>query len=168
VTARFACRLPYNTVAERAWWHRYRNDGLNVRVGTYVEFSGGGGTGAAAYATVLAGQVTNVVVTNGGRGYTSAPTVTITSTGSGTGASYTANIDSSTGRVTSCTRVAMGSNYKSGMQRAVDRNKDYVTSPVLLNIKGEREEDASAALWIERKKYTYRLPYGALGFFENG
>lgn len=42
-----------------------------------ITFSGGGGTNAAATATINAdGQVTSVTVTNGGSGYTSAPTVT--------------------------------------------------------------------------------------------
>ena len=43
-----------------------------------VTISGGGGTGATATATVSdAGLVTGYTVTNGGSGYTSAPTVTI-------------------------------------------------------------------------------------------
>jgi len=45
-----------------------------------VIISGGGGTGAVAYATVsAAGAVTGVTVTAGGSGYTSVPTVTIAS-----------------------------------------------------------------------------------------
>ena len=43
-----------------------------------VTFSGGGGTGATATATVSsAGIVTGITITSGGNGYTSAPTVTI-------------------------------------------------------------------------------------------
>lgn len=163
VTAQFDFRVPYNTVAARAWWYRYRNQGLYVRVDTTVTFSGGGGTGAAGYVTSSAGGVTNVVVTNGGRGYTSAPTVTITSSGTGSGATATANIAG--GKVTSCNITAAGTGYKSGLMRAIDRNKEPITTPILLNAKGEREYDASAAIFIERKKKTYSLPYNALGLF---
>ena len=47
-----------------------------------VTFSGGGGTGASATATIDAsGQVTGITITNGGSGYTSAPTVTISPPG---------------------------------------------------------------------------------------
>lgn len=58
----------------------------------YVEISGGGGTGATAYATVDLdpaspnyGKVTGIVVTNPGRDYTSTPTITLKG-GGGTGA----------------------------------------------------------------------------------
>ena len=52
------------------------------RVGVTVAFSGGGGSGAYGYAiTNSSGAVTAVVVTNGGKDYTSAPTVTITGPG---------------------------------------------------------------------------------------
>ena len=57
-------------------------------------FTGGGGTGAAGYA-VGGGTfvVSGLTVTNGGAGYTTAPTVTI-SGGGGTGATGTATIAS--------------------------------------------------------------------------
>lgn len=55
-----------------------------------VAFTGGGGTGATATATVADGAVTEVTVTVPGTSYTSAPTVTIT--GNGTGATATATI----------------------------------------------------------------------------
>ncbi len=42
-----------------------------------VTISGGGGTGAAALATVAGGVVTGITVMNPGTGYTSAPTVTL-------------------------------------------------------------------------------------------
>jgi hypothetical protein len=52
-----------------------------------VSFSGGGGTGAAAVATLSGKQVLGVVITNAGTGYTSAPTVSLSAaTGSGAGA----------------------------------------------------------------------------------
>ena len=43
-----------------------------------VTISGGGGTGATAVANVVANVVKNIVVTSGGSGYTSTPTITIT------------------------------------------------------------------------------------------
>ena len=58
-----------------------------------VAFSGGGGTSAAASATVNSdGEANGVAMTNPGTGFTSAPTVAINDSGSGTGATATATI----------------------------------------------------------------------------
>lgn len=54
-----------------------------------VGFTGGGGTGAAATATITADAVTSIIITNVGSGYTSTPTVTFTG-GVGSGAAATA------------------------------------------------------------------------------
>lgn len=54
-----------------------------------VAFSGGGGTGAEATATVAGGVVTGINITNPGTGYTAAPTVSLTG-GGGSGATATA------------------------------------------------------------------------------
>lgn len=49
-----------------------------------INFIGGGGSGAAAVATINGGAVTDIVITNRGTGYTSAPVVSISApTGSG-------------------------------------------------------------------------------------
>ena len=56
-----------------------------------VAFTGGGGTGAAATATVENGAITEIAVTNSGSGYTSAPSVVL-SGGHGAGAVATATI----------------------------------------------------------------------------
>ena len=56
-----------------------------------VVFTGGGGTGAVATATVTAGVVTGITVTNPGTGYTSAPTVSITDA-TGKGAAVVASV----------------------------------------------------------------------------
>jgi autotransporter-associated beta strand protein len=48
--------------------------------GTFVDIVGGGGTGATARAVVSGGVVTGIVITNPGTGYTSMPTVYISST----------------------------------------------------------------------------------------
>jgi FtsP/CotA-like multicopper oxidase with cupredoxin domain len=57
-----------------------------------VGFSGGGGTGAAGKAVVVAGHVVTIFVTSGGTGYTSAPTVTFTPVSGGTGAAASATV----------------------------------------------------------------------------
>lgn len=75
-----------------------------------VSITGGGGSGAAATATIVNGAITSYSVTNGGSGYTSAPTVVITD-GSGTGASAIATI--SGGQVVSIAPNAIGSGYVS-------------------------------------------------------
>ena len=51
---------------------------------TTVSFTGGNGTGAAAFAVVSGGAITKVVILNGGQNYTSPPNVSFTSA-SGTG-----------------------------------------------------------------------------------
>lgn len=53
-----------------------------------LSFSGGSGSGAAGFITAVNGVITGVTITNGGSGYTSAPTVTVN--GSGSGASLVA------------------------------------------------------------------------------
>lgn len=67
------------------------NGGSGYTTAPTVAFTGGGGTGAAATATVADGVVTGITITNPGSGYTSAPSVTF-SGGSGTGAAATAVI----------------------------------------------------------------------------
>lgn len=162
VTTRMLFREPYLTSASRAWWARYRNEGYYERLGTQITFSGGGGAGALAYAiTNTSGAITKIVIANGGSGYTAAPTVNIASTTGGTGATATATVAG--GRVTSVSVGAGGSSYKSRLVRATDDNKQTVNRPVLLKATGEREPDASAAVWLERKKKPFALPFAALG-----
>jgi len=74
-----------------------------------ITFSGGGGTGAAAVATVSGGNITSIRVTNGGSGYTSAPTVAISTNGPGSGATATATVTD--GVVTGVTITDAGTNY---------------------------------------------------------
>lgn len=61
-----------------------------------VTITGGGGTGATAVATTDGVFVTSVTVTNGGSGYTSAPTIGFTGGGGGTGATATAYVTPAT------------------------------------------------------------------------
>lgn len=50
--------------------------GANYGSGTFVTFTGGGGSGATGVPVInSAGTITGVTITNGGSGYTSAPTV---------------------------------------------------------------------------------------------
>ena len=65
------------------------NAGAGYTTVPTVAFSGGGGTGAAATATIAGGRVSGITVTNQGANYTSAPTVAITG-GGGAGATGTA------------------------------------------------------------------------------
>ncbi len=85
--------------------------------GPFVKITGGSGRGASAKATVNAtGVVTGITVTNGGLGYTSAPTVTIFDapghTPAGSGASASASIDLMIGgQVFNITVMNGSSNY---------------------------------------------------------
>ncbi len=75
-----------------------------------ISITGGGGSGAAATATVSGGEVTAITITSGGTGYTSAPTISITG-GGGTGATATATV--SGGEVTAIIITSGGTGYTS-------------------------------------------------------
>lgn len=168
VSAEVQFRYPINTVPARAWWHRLRNEGKRARYATRVSFSGGGGSRAAGYAIASGGAITSVVMTSRGVGYTSAPTVSFTSTTGGSGATGTAVLGTGDfqGQVTSVTIGAGGSGYKSGIQPVLDRNKEPVTEPVLLAADGSVEEDADTAFFCEQPKFPLYLPYNALGLLD--
>lgn len=85
--------------------------GTGYTNGTYaLGFTGGGGTGATGTYTVTGNTVTSTVITAGGSGYTSSPTVSFPS-GGGTGASGIAEIASDS--VSSVTVVNGGTNFTS-------------------------------------------------------
>lgn len=68
------------------------NGGSGYTSAPTVSFTGGGGgTGAAATATITGGKVTGVTITNPGSGYTAIPTVVFTG-GGGTGAAATVTV----------------------------------------------------------------------------
>ncbi len=75
-----------------------------------VVLSGGSPDPAAVVYSKVVGAVTSITIDEGGSGYSSRPSVII-SGGEGIGASYVANINSSTGEVETCTKVKGGSNY---------------------------------------------------------
>jgi len=159
VNATVQFRYPYNTTPARAWWGRSRHEGFYERLGPEVSFSGGGGTGAAAvaYATP-AGVLTGIFVTNGGTGYTSNPTVSV-SVGSGATFSVTRSGESVLGVAV----TGGGTGYKVRIVRATDTNGEPMTKPVLLKANGFRETNPANAVWIETEKYL-PLPYATLGF----
>jgi autotransporter-associated beta strand protein len=74
------------TIAVTAGGSGYVNQtsapGFNT-AGTFVDIVGGGGTGATAFATVSSGVVRGITITNQGTGYTSMPTIHISSTAVG-------------------------------------------------------------------------------------
>ncbi|HEX2976598.1 MAG TPA: hypothetical protein VHO68_11740 [Bacteroidales bacterium] len=65
------------------------NSGSGYTSAPIVTITGGGGFGAAAYATLGADTVRFITITDMGQGYTATPTITLTG-GAGTGASATA------------------------------------------------------------------------------
>ena len=69
------------------------NGGTNYSV-PILTFTGGGGTGATASATLTANVITGITVTAGGSGYYETPTLTITDDTSGDEAGATATVQS--------------------------------------------------------------------------
>jgi hypothetical protein len=88
------------------------SEGVNYKDGkVLVEFVGGGGTEAAATATVTAdGRISGVDMTNDGKGYTSVPTVNILNTVNNVNATATATVNTD-GVITSVTLKKAGSGY---------------------------------------------------------
>ena len=88
-----------------------------------IEITGGGGTGAAATATVSAGgAVTGITVTNGGSGYFSPPTITITG-GEGSGVEATATVNVS---VTVSALALSNAHLKDVVVTSYDNIYDYL------------------------------------------
>jgi hypothetical protein len=71
---------------------RITNGGSGYTTVPQITISGGGGTGATAIATVSGGVITKIDVKNYGTNYISSPTVVITPSGGGTGATAIAEI----------------------------------------------------------------------------
>jgi hypothetical protein len=78
-----------------------------------VAFTGGGGSGASGIAIIQNGVVTDIEMTSSGSGYTSAPTITISSSAAGLGSGATANAVVTNGIVNDVTITAGGSGYVS-------------------------------------------------------
>jgi N-acetylneuraminic acid mutarotase len=88
------------------------NNSITVTDGTnsWSQSVGNPGAGATATANTIVGFVIGATITNGGSGYTSAPTVTIS--GNGTGATATATLTD--GVVTGINVTSAGSGYTTG------------------------------------------------------
>ena len=88
------------------------NNSITVTDGTnsWSQSVGNPGVGATATANTIVGFVIGATITNGGSGYTSAPTVTI----SGNGAGATATASLTDGVVTGITITSAGSGYTTG------------------------------------------------------
>ncbi len=110
-----------------------------------IDFSGGSGDGAGAVATVnpTTGAITSVDVTDGGTGYTSAPTVTVSSAvAGGSGATLTASVAKG---VTSVAVVDGGHGYTAppkvtivgdGSGATVDVNMSGFISSIVVGLGG--------------------------------
>ena len=94
------------------------NNSITVTDGSnsWSQSVGNPGSGATATATTIAGFVIGSTIINGGSGYTSAPTVTIS--GNGTGAAATASLTN--GVVTGITITSAGSGYTTGATITID------------------------------------------------
>ena len=86
--------------------------GLGYLVAPAITLTGGGGTGAAAEATISNGSITTISITTGGTGYTSAPVATVDSAPSSV--YYKKQIDLSIASVT--TLLAGGSSASAYLQ----------------------------------------------------
>lgn len=80
-----------------------------------LSFTGGGGSGARGYATISSGVVQSVTLTERGTGYTSNPSVSVTS-GIGNGASITASIGASDGGLVFNSTTGQVNMYSSGLR----------------------------------------------------
>lgn len=161
VDAEITFRYPWRTIPYRAWWSRVRHEGFYVATGVQVLLTGGGGSGAYAYANLDAqGRITSITVVSGGSGYLTQPTVTIVG-GGGSGAQAVAVVFG--GSVLSIGVVNPGSGYVRYITRAVDDNDEPTTRPVNINFAGEQ---TGVPHWIEFQRYP-ALPYAVLGLLDN-
>ena len=122
---------PYLQLGQKPYRLRILNAGndrfLNLQLyyastaGPFIKITGGNGSGSSAIAAVSSiGNVTSITITNGGAGYTSAPTVRIfdapghSPSGSGALATATVDLDNTSplyGTITSITVTAQGTGY---------------------------------------------------------
>ena len=122
-----------------------------------VAFSGGGGSSAAATATINAdGEVNGIAVTNNGTGYTGTPTVAI-SGGSGSGATATASmlsyLDFGT-TISEIFRVTGNDPYGSGTTSDIAFKNVYVTGASDYGEAILPDHNSTAPVWV-----YYRAPF---------
>jgi len=125
-----------------------------------VEITGGGGTGAVARVTLVAGSVDHIDVTNGGKNYTSNPSVTIDQI-QGSGALADAII---TYGVEKIEIENGGSGYTStpnvkisGENRVENKIAGEALASAILSTKTESAEKKNAVTEKESKLYMYYL-----------
>ena len=84
--------IVYNQTSESVGRLSLTSGGTGYTSAPVISFTGGGGTGATAVATISSGAVNSILITDPGKNYTSAPTVVFTG-GGGSGATATAHIN---------------------------------------------------------------------------
>ena len=110
--------------------------------GPTVSFTGGGGSNAAATATVsTAGMITDVTMTNSGSGYTTAPKVTFISD-SANGADATATAHIAGGKVTNVTVTNGGYGYVYSSAPNAAHNGNITTSGASALISSDKGPDS--------------------------
>ena len=117
--------------------------------------TGGGGTGATAVVSELAGgQISGIVLTNPGTGYTSVPAVTVVSS-SGTGANLEAKIGiSSTGKqkIEECDFYVVTDEYN--VYKCLDNNNGALSKNKPTGTQLEPIKTADGYVW----KFMYSIP----------
>lgn len=171
VRAEIHARHPFRTIAARAWWKRFRNEGLRKRVGPSVTFDDPPPPGPVARATGYpitssAGVITGLAITSPGYGYPpNSVSVGVTvndAGGGGSGASINATTNAN-GLVTGFVISNGGTGYHSRVVKATDSDGDPVDSPVMLDAAGFQIVNSDLAVWNERPVNVVPLPYAALG-----
>ena len=109
----------------------------------------GPGSQAAAIVTVVAGEITEITVTNGGYGYTAAPDVIITDSATGTGAEATATVED--GEVVSIAVIDGGSDYTAA-STTIELNTSSVRT--LIVDRGDVSSAANVRAYLERTLAT--------------
>ena len=103
------------------------------------------------------GRIDHITVTNGGSGYTSAPTVTII--GDGTGATATATIDVGTGQVTGVEITAGGTGYTYATMTFTSGGGANAAAQAIISPKGGHGSDAVEELGGYYVMMNVRLEY---------
>jgi hypothetical protein len=122
--------------------------GVSISTAT-VTFTGGGATSQATGLVYVnaAGQVTAIVITDPGAGYTSAPTVTLSNVGAGAGATFQAQVYS----------ASSGTGL---IQVAADDNRIGRLANVVVNAGGANYPVGDTPLFSKRLYILYKPAWG--------
>jgi len=122
------------------------NGGSNYSPNTVATITGGNGSGATVRLKTLNGVITGVVVTDQGSGYTGTPTIVLSNTTRGSGASFTIVKTSSVTALTSVLSRALSSvNLVTG---GFGNHKGYTDTPEVWIAGGNGGVDAAASASI--------------------